>query len=69
MNENKLKSIISEYTAEAILNPEWENAGRVNDWRNYIPEKLQEIWNDLSCDAKIIAYYMADEMAGREEWD
>lgn len=67
-DKDKLIDILGEFSAEAILSPEWENKGRVHDWRNYIPKALQGIWGDLSYDAQVIAYYLADGMAGREEW-
>lgn len=49
--------------------PEFEKAGRVHDWRNYVPSEIQEIWNELSTEAKMVASIIADDVAGREEWD
>lgn len=59
----------NEYDAWNIINPRWEEKNRVYDWRNYIPKELQNIWKDLSADARTVAYYMAKENADKEEWD
>lgn len=53
----------------AISNPQFENAGRVHDWRNYVPALLQEHWNELSVDSRLIVYAMAEDRASAEEWD
>ena len=56
-------------TLEAITNPEWERVGRVHDWRNYISEILQDNWDSLSEETRLVAYSMAGEQASSEEWD
>ncbi len=65
----KILNISNEYDAKNISNPQWEKRNRVHDWRTYIPKELQDVWYDLSSDARIVAYYMAKEMADKEEWD
>jgi hypothetical protein len=54
---------------DELDNPEFENAGRVHDWRNHVPEEVKEQWDQLSVDAKRVAYLTAYNEAEREEWD
>lgn len=69
MNKLKLANTLGFSATKNILNPEWGNNDRVHDWRNYISTQLQDIWNELSLDARIVAYYIAKNIADREEWD
>ena len=48
---------------------DFEHAGRVHEWRNYVPREVRAIWHELSDDARGVAYLIAEEAAGREEWD
>jgi hypothetical protein len=50
-------------------NVEWQKAGRVHDWRNYVPQKLREGWLFLSPTERAIVSIMAEEQAGNESWD
>ena len=54
---------------EIMENPLWEERGSVHDWRNYVPESVQEIWPYLGWGARALAVIMADEQAGDEEWE
>lgn len=54
---------------EEYLNPKWENAGRVHDWRNYISNELRTVWGTFTDAQKIALGENAEEIAGREEWD
>lgn len=49
--------------------PDWEGAGRVCDWRNYISDDLKLMWNDFTLGQKRAIAENADEIASREEWD
>jgi hypothetical protein len=60
---------LGEYEFPNLDKPEFENAGRVHDWRNHVPDDIKEVWGQLSYEAKFIAAYVADEAAGKEEWD
>ena len=48
---------------------DWQAGGRVHNWRNYVPTDLRARWADLSDDTRGAIYFMADEIAGREDWD
>jgi hypothetical protein len=50
-------------------NPEFNKTRKCHDWRNYIPESVQELWKDMSSEARIIAYLVAKPQADRENWD
>ena len=43
--------------------------GRVHNWWNYIPSEIQDIWNELDDETKVISGIVAATMANREEWD
>lgn len=50
-------------------NVEWEKAGCVHDWRNYVPEVLREGWMFLSPTERAVAAMVARDVAQQEEWD
>ena len=52
-----------------VILPDWEDAGRVHDWRNYISEELRAIWWTFTVDQKMAIARNADDIAGREHWD
>lgn len=52
-----------------LNNPDFENKSKVHDWRNYIPLDIQSIWLSLSEETRLIAAYMAERQADREDWD
>lgn len=66
--KNKL-SICDKWILDAIQNPEWNKAGRVHDWRNYVCDLFRDIWEDLSEESKLIIAVMANERADGENWD
>ena len=49
--------------------PDWEEAGRVHNWRNHISQELRDMWDAFSIDQKRAIAENADEIASREEWD
>jgi len=60
---------MNEYIATQALNPEWEKAGRVHDWRNHVSTEIRMIWDEFSDNHKVALALDADERAGREEWE
>lgn len=52
-----------------IADPQWGTAGRVHEWRNYVPESIQACWLSLGYDARICVLICAEHAASREEWD
>jgi len=51
------------------LNPKWDEAGRVHDWRNHVPDEVKEIWVTFTDAQKRALFAWAEELAGREEWE
>lgn len=51
------------------LNPKWDEAGRVHDWRNYISDELRAMWHTFNDAQKRAIARSAEERAGNEEWE
>ena len=52
-----------------FMDPQWDKAGKVHDWKNYVTDQLRKIWSGLSDDQKRVVASNFDEIAEREEWD
>lgn len=52
-----------------INNPEFDKAGRIQDWRNYVPYEWQNNWDSFTDREKHIIAVMAEMQADKEEWD
>ncbi|MNU26888.1 hypothetical protein D3C71_152690 [compost metagenome] len=52
-----------------ITKPEFENAGRVHDWRNHVGEATQSLWGTFTDQQKAAIALDAEESASREEWE
>ena len=50
------------------LNPKWEEADRVHDWRNHVPYYIMDNWGQLDKGVKYLMFLWAEELADREEW-
>lgn len=49
--------------------PQWNKARKVHEWRNYVPEVLQENWKFLTSEARVAVYLTAKQQADQEDWD
>jgi hypothetical protein len=49
--------------------PRFDEAGRVHDWRNYVPDLLKNMWAGLPREAKIVAAWITADRARAEDWD
>jgi hypothetical protein len=58
-----------DYTPTDYEAPDWENGRRVHEWKNYISEELQALWETFSTRQKIAIARNASDLAGREDWD
>ena len=54
---------------EGVINPRFDEARMIHDWRNHIPDQIKDCWPGLSIQAKIVAYTMAEKQAEAEEWE
>lgn len=50
-------------------NPEWEKAGRVHEWKNYIHDDLRHAWHSFTPEQRKLIAQNAQEQADQEEWD
>lgn len=50
-------------------NPRFDRAYRRHDWRNYIPDELAKVWEEMSSQSRISAYLVAKKQADQENWD
>lgn len=49
--------------------PEWNKARKCHDWRNYISEKLRQIWETFNDEQKQAIAESAEERADIEQWE
>lgn len=42
---------------------------KVHEWKNHIHESIEQIWNQLSEESRLVALIMAEDRADKEEWD
>lgn len=49
--------------------PDWNEGGRVHNWRRYVSDDLRAIWETFTDEQKRIIALNADEIAGNEDWD
>lgn len=49
--------------------PDWASAVRVHEWKNYISEKLQAMWESFTPEQKQAIAESADDVASREDWE
>lgn len=72
-NKNTLKTIMKEsfswISDEELNSPQFEAAGRIHDWRNYVPDNLHHIWDGLTEETKLVAFLIAENIADKEDWD
>ena len=61
---NKQEQQMNDY-----LHPKWDEAGRVHDWRNHVPEHIIEKWDDLSDEIKHDLYLWAEQLSSDEHWN
>lgn len=49
--------------------PTWDRAGRVHDWRNYVPEEIRDMWFTFTQIQRKALYETFAKLAANEEWD
>ena len=48
---------------EAVANPQWGEAARTNDWRQYVCASVVELWPGLSQESRLVSYLSASVAA------
>lgn len=60
---------------QALAEPmDWESWRRemgrpIHEWRVYVTDEVRALWHTFTPEQKVAVMRMADEMAGREQWD
>lgn len=49
--------------------PKWDEADKVHDWRNHVPDVIRAIWPSFNADQRIALATWANDLALREEWE
>ncbi len=49
--------------------PEWDEEDKVHNWRNYISEEVQEMWDTFTDVQKQALARQAQSEADNEDWD
>ena len=49
--------------------PDFANAGRVHDWRNYVSEEICAMWPSMPDQLKQALARQAEATASNEEWE
>jgi hypothetical protein len=49
--------------------PNWDEGGRVHNWRNYVPDEARAHWPKINLFNRKVIYIMARGRAYGEEWD
>ena len=57
------------WQTRAATNPNWSQASRVHDWRNYISDEVKRLWDGFSIPQRAALVRQAQAIADREEWD
>jgi hypothetical protein len=63
-NDESVKDIPKDY-----LQPNWNAKNRIYEWKNYIPQEQQAIWNTFSDRQKATLAKEADKKAMMESWE
>jgi hypothetical protein len=58
-----------DYTPNDWATPDWANAGRVHEWKNYFSEEVQTMWGNFTDAQKQALARQAESNASNEEWD
>ncbi len=53
--------------ADIIANPQWDDAGRIGDWRNAVDDAVIAIWHKLPTQARLVAYLAAAQAVYHED--
>lgn len=49
--------------------PDFDKAGKVHDWRNYVGLRVRELWGTLTPAQQMAIAIDADDRAREEDWE
>jgi hypothetical protein len=50
-------------------NPQWDQAEKVHDWRNHVPDFVRTIWPSFTAEQRYALAKWADDLASAELWE
>lgn len=59
---------VSAEAAKAGADPKWSGAGKVHDWRSYVPADVRQIWHTFTPEQLAVIVSWADDLASDEDW-
>jgi len=66
----KMTTFLETYiTPDDYLSPDWNNCGKVHEWKHYVSEEVQGLWDTFSDEVKAALARQSEAMASKEEWD
>lgn len=60
---------LPDHLQHQALDPQWNQAQQVHDWRNYISQRVQDLWHTFTDEQKFALCQQAREDALAEVWD
>ena len=60
---------LTEWLKEQAVEPKWNEAGKVHDWRNHVPPDIRKMWGSFMVVQRYALVAWADELASNEHWD
>ena len=58
---------------ETIEDPIWKKESKshrwIHKWESHVPEPIRRTWDDISIEAKALAFIMGEQQAEKEEYD
>lgn len=52
-----------------LINPNFDDAGRVHDWRTHMPHEIVEVWMELDYTTRLAVALLAERLAENESWE
>jgi hypothetical protein len=56
-------------TPSDYMEPQWERAGKVHDWRNHVGDEIAAMWSTFTAEQRAALARQAEYLARSEEWE
>jgi hypothetical protein len=60
---------LAPFTPDWLESPEFDEAGKVHDWRNHVGGRTKGLWSTFTQEQRLAIALDADDDAGNEDWD
>lgn len=54
---------------QQYLKPDWSDKNRVHNWKNWVSDEVQQIWDSFTDEQKSAIGRMAEDRAASEIWE